>query len=195
MGRILSERMFQITPHINASCRSENTSYGFRHLCTIFKNGRDVGHAKATYYNRTWEAYEFQSVLKDAINSADLTPKEKAFAKKWVDGDRTDWSSFQMTGMIAGLGDIMTNNKKESNVWKKKMIQAGMSNKGLSFPDDWDTLSEDVKKVRLDKVVNLMNEKRTKTKPMTKSMKKNKVVKSLLKKSKAEKDFQKMMGM
>lgn len=52
--------------------------------------------------------------------------------------------------MIAQLGNIFGSNQKESNDWKARMLKAGLENKGLIMPDDWDQLSEDEKATRLD---------------------------------------------
>ena len=56
-------------------CWAENTKYGFRHLCLNFD---DLGYAKytskATYYNRTWERFTYETVLKKAIEQL---PKEE----------------------------------------------------------------------------------------------------------------------
>lgn len=43
-------------------CQSQGTRYGFRHVATLLKNGYEVGSAKCCYYNRTWEAYQFDTV-------------------------------------------------------------------------------------------------------------------------------------
>lgn len=56
-------------------------------------------------------------------------------------------------GMIASLGDIFCKDKKEGNDWKARMLKAGLSNKGLVMPDDWDVLSEEEKEIRLDNVI------------------------------------------
>ena len=50
-------------------CSTEDTRYGFRHLCDVFKLGEHVGEAVARYYNRTWESYQYQSVLLKAVDS------------------------------------------------------------------------------------------------------------------------------
>lgn len=60
-------KMFQLDKNYYVTAWWENTSYGFRHLATLYENGREVETAKATYYNRTWERYEFQSVLHSLI--------------------------------------------------------------------------------------------------------------------------------
>jgi len=51
-------------------CRSERTRYGFRHLCELTHNYNVIAKTKSCYYNRTWECYEFQSVIHQAINAA-----------------------------------------------------------------------------------------------------------------------------
>lgn len=45
-----------------------NTRTGFAHDTTLFKNGREIGTATCVYYNRTWECYEYQTVMQRCIN-------------------------------------------------------------------------------------------------------------------------------
>ncbi|MBO7734833.1 MAG: hypothetical protein J6S67_19895 [Methanobrevibacter sp.] len=47
-------------------CHTEDTKYGFRHLCDVFYNGQPVAYATSKYYNRTWETFDYQSVMKKA---------------------------------------------------------------------------------------------------------------------------------
>lgn len=58
-------------------CWAENTRYGFRHLCLNFD---DLGYKKYTskrcYYNRTWERFEYESVLEDAIEKLPNNERE-----------------------------------------------------------------------------------------------------------------------
>ena len=52
--------------------------------------------------------------------------------------------------MVAMFGELLCDNQKEKNDWKKRMLDAtGL----LDFPDDWDDLSEDEKQKRLDKAI------------------------------------------
>jgi len=46
--------------------------------------------------------------------------------------------------------------QKESNDWKARMLKAGLENKGLIMPEDWDTLSENDKEARLNAVINCL---------------------------------------
>ena len=56
-------------------CHTENTRYGFRHLC---RNLEDSGEytTKRCYYNRTWERFEYESVLEDAIEKLPNNERE-----------------------------------------------------------------------------------------------------------------------
>ena len=64
------------------TCYRQNTSYGFRHICTLGHNNtaeckwikRDI-IAKACYYNRTWEEFTYQTVLRNGIENLS-EPKE-----------------------------------------------------------------------------------------------------------------------
>lgn len=74
-------RTFQINKNVEIVCRSEGTRYGFRHLANLLYNGYERGNNKVCYYNRTWERYEFQTVLRGAIEKCELlTPREKKAA-------------------------------------------------------------------------------------------------------------------
>jgi len=57
------------------------------------------------------------------------------------------------TGMVALMGDLLCDTKKQKNDWKKRMLKAGIPD--LDIPDDWDELSEDEKEKRLNKVISL----------------------------------------
>ena len=61
-------RIFNLSKEYNVVCNWQNTRYGFRHLATLHKNGFEVAKAKACYYNRTWERFEYESVLNKIID-------------------------------------------------------------------------------------------------------------------------------
>ena len=56
-------KIFNFPNNIQAVCHSEKTRNGFRHLATLFVGNMERETVKISYLNRTWEAYEFQSVL------------------------------------------------------------------------------------------------------------------------------------
>lgn len=157
MGRILSQRTFNVSSSIRIEAVSEKTSTAFRHLATVYKNGYQVGSGRIPYQNRTWERFEFQSVLNKAVKSSSLAPDEKANTLKWLEGDRTDWSDFKMTGMVAGLGDVFANTTKEKVAWKSRMLKAGLGNKGLDIPEDFGNISVAEQNKRLDKAIGFIS--------------------------------------
>lgn len=70
-------RIFNLNKVYNVVCNSEPTRYGFRHLATLHKTGFSIAKAKVCYYNRTWECYEFESVLNKIIED-NFTGRERA---------------------------------------------------------------------------------------------------------------------
>ena len=153
-------RSFKITENIEIVCRSERTRNGFRHLASLLIDSIEIDKAKCCYLNRTWEAYEFQSVMLELVNKTKaLNETEKRICVAYLQGNHTDWSQFKATGMVALLGDLLCKDKKESNDWKARMLKAGLGNIGLEMPKDWDSLDEDTKKQRLDLVIAQISKK------------------------------------
>ena len=46
---------------------SRGNRSGFVHETQLFKDGRLLGKNKVQYYNRTWECYRYQSVMRGVI--------------------------------------------------------------------------------------------------------------------------------
>ena len=51
------------------NCYTQDTNYGFRHVAFLDNPDRyyETQLAKACYYNRTWERFRYETVLKNAI--------------------------------------------------------------------------------------------------------------------------------
>ena len=49
--------------------RSRSNRSGFVHETELYKNDRLIGENKIQYYNRTWECYQYQSVMCGAVNA------------------------------------------------------------------------------------------------------------------------------
>lgn len=49
-------------------CEWKNTRNGFKHECRLFVNGKFETSATCNYLNRTWESYEYQSVMLRAVS-------------------------------------------------------------------------------------------------------------------------------
>ena len=153
-------RIFNLTKEFQVVCRSERTRYGFRHLATMLQNGVEIQDGKCTYQNRTWESYEFQSVLSNVVNKAHenklISDSEKEVCDEFIKEGKEDNSHLKTISMVASLGEVFCDNQKDKNSWKARMLKAGLENKGLSMPEDWDDLDEDEKTKRLDGVIEIM---------------------------------------
>lgn len=56
------------------TCYSQGTSYGFRHIAFKGLQLQPQGNkpdSKVIYYNRTWERYPYETVLKEISNNTD----------------------------------------------------------------------------------------------------------------------------
>ena len=155
-------RIFKINEKIEIVCESQKTRSGFRHLATLLFNGIEQEKAKCCYLNRTWERYEFQTVLIEVGNKAFknkiISEEQRKEICEFSEKDHTDWSDFKAVSMVAKVGDILCENQKDKNDWKARMLKAGFENKGLIMPDDWETLDENTKGERLNAVIKLLGE-------------------------------------
>lgn len=141
-------KIFQLNERFSVVCAWQKTRYGFRHTATLISNGMDTGNkTKCCYYNRTWESYEYQSVLHQAINKFFDDEAAKAFIEK-VDAEAHGEfeKAFMPYKMMAALADICGSNTEEKNAMKKRSLEMIP---GIEFPDDFDRLSEEEKERRL----------------------------------------------
>jgi hypothetical protein len=149
-------RVFNLPDGYVLVCRSERTRYGFRHLASL-THGYEIAHAKACYYNRTWESYQFQSVAHEVLDKA-FSDEVAAEYKKLVDeqGRGGVRDTFKAVAAVAKLGEILCERPEDKNSWKQRMLKAGLS--GVSFPDDFDSLPEEEKERRLNAAIESLTE-------------------------------------
>jgi hypothetical protein len=152
-----SARVFRINDRMSIQAVSEKTRNGFRHIATLMVDGNEVDKSTANYLNRTWESYEYQSVIHDLINKSSYIKEKEELKKKFEEtSHKKIESEFKTIGNIASLGNVFAKTKKEKNEWKLRMLKAGMEHKGFEVPENWDKLSEDEKEVRLDKAIKFL---------------------------------------
>lgn len=148
-------KTFNLKCGYRIECRSEKTRYGFRHLAFLYDNQYNrIGTSKACYYNRTWESFEFQTVIRNVLQGC-----------KWFDAAAVRFimesildeatgrirRNFAMIGAIAKVGDLLCDKPAEKNNWKARMLKAGLP--GIEMPENWAGLSEDEKSRRLDNTI------------------------------------------
>ena len=75
---------------VQFTCYTQDTTHGFRHICTLGYSDTTESRlikndivAKVTYLNRTWENYQYQTVLRNAVRKLDIDKniKENLLAK------------------------------------------------------------------------------------------------------------------
>ena len=72
-------KLFRINPRITIACEASSTRNGFKHEAMLMVNGRELDRVKCNYLNRTWEQFEYQTVMKKLVEKTDmLDTKEKA---------------------------------------------------------------------------------------------------------------------
>ena len=151
-------KTFKINDNLQVIAEYKKTRSGFKHEATLLKNDVEIEKTKINYYNRTWESYTFESVLMRLKEKSEkmLTVIELSQFEAMIkspDRIQDDLAPFKMIANIATLGDIFSTTKKESNNWKTRMLKAGLENKGLTMPEDWETLTEEDKEIRLNGVI------------------------------------------
>ena len=139
---------------IEAVCDWQKTRSGFKHVATLMDHGIERESVKICYLNRTWEAYEYQSVLSKLLDKAGIkdADKVKAMARAEGNAEEETKSILGSIAMVAKMGDILATGQKEKNDWKLRMLKAGIQ--GIDVPADWDDLKEADKEKRLNAVIN-----------------------------------------
>ena len=133
----------------NIKCWTTDQRDGFTHYAQIWRDGESISSARVKYYNRTWEAFEYESVINNAIDKA---PKElQAELTAGLTGKPEQAGSEQALGAILALGDIVSKSEAERNSWRLRMLLATYG-EALQVPDDWEKLPEAIKTERLDKI-------------------------------------------
>lgn len=102
-------------------------------------------HIREFLYQNGFEARNSTQIKRDYMAKEGRAKKVPA---------ETD-SRFKTVAMVAMMGEIFGQTKKEKNDWKARMLKAGLGSSGLEMPEDWDTLSEDEKERRLNGVIKM----------------------------------------
>lgn len=55
--------------NFNFICEWGNTRNGFKHTCNLIVNGLHNVKNVCHYYNRTWECYDYQTVMRGALDT------------------------------------------------------------------------------------------------------------------------------
>jgi hypothetical protein len=122
-----------------------------RAIVNGYYSNTTLRHIKEFLKQNGFEADSWKQIEEDYM----VTVEEEAINKEKEEEKAN--SIMKTVSTIASLGDIFTDTKKESNDWKLRMLKAGLENRGLCVPEDWDTLTEEEKQKRLDGVIAIAN--------------------------------------
>ena len=75
-------KYFDLTKNYNVECEWKDKNDGFKHVATLYKDNKKLFKTTVNYINRTWESYDFESILKQVV---DLQFKNKAEHKYFRD--------------------------------------------------------------------------------------------------------------
>lgn len=136
----------------------QKTTNGFRHMVEYHNNGKILQTRSVSYLNRSWESYQYETAIKALLDKmikkgqldAEMRPKILAITSGQAKADLD--RKFGTMSALATMGGVLGKTKKQKNSMKLSAIRATMG-AGLSLPDDWEQLSEDVKEERLDKII------------------------------------------
>lgn len=74
-------RVFTLDENYSIVCEFKDTRNGFKHIASLVKNGSDIYETKICYLNRTWERFEYETILLEVI-SENFKGEEK---QKYID--------------------------------------------------------------------------------------------------------------
>jgi len=144
-------KTFQITKNIKIEAEYYKTRYSWGHKAWLYLDNEKIAYKKITYYNRAWESYEFESILYAVVEKAEqLTKRQVNICHKYIKNYNERDPFLKTVAIVAKMGEVFADNQKDKNDWKARMLKAGLENKGLIMPEDWESLSEDDKQKRLD---------------------------------------------
>lgn len=151
-------KTFKINDKTVIICNWKNTRNGFKHTAALMIDGFKKHQSRVCYLNRTWESFEFETVISQLLQASNILPEDQV--KEFLDCCRRDNleevnRQFGFIAGIAKLGNILCDNQKDKNDWKQRMIKAGFGD-AIIMPDDWNELSEAAKEERLNNVIKSM---------------------------------------
>lgn len=134
------------------TCYRQNTSYGFRHICTLGFNNtteckwikRDI-IAKACYYNRTWESFQYETVLRNGIENLS-EPKEVKEKLHAILITKTAQDEHEKVEQEVKAFETLWNGLSEAN---KQHIRNGVGENGIQSQEQADCVMSVMKAMTL----------------------------------------------
>lgn len=147
-------KIFKLNDTYSIVCNDKKTRSGFKHEATLRANGLSQRSTKICYLNRTWESYEYQSVVHRLIDLYFSKDQAQRY-KNVVDGKGNEESkhAFDTVKLAMVVGELVGGNKEERVAFKKRMLSTVP---GMEFPDGFDELPVEERERRLKAVENTL---------------------------------------
>lgn len=76
-------RIFKINEEYQVVCEWVKTRTAFKHTANLIRNGREVDETKICYLNRTWERFEYESVLVKILEKNHIEYSKESLANQF----------------------------------------------------------------------------------------------------------------
>jgi hypothetical protein len=144
-------KIFKLSNDYEVVCNWVKTRNGFKHTASLCRNGSSICETKVCYLNRTWESFEYETVLKQVIDKYFNAKEKVKYLKIAQEGGKKENSSMLKTcSMVAAMGELLCDREDDKIDWKKKFLAKVP---GIDFPENFDSLSNEEKQRRLDGAV------------------------------------------
>ena len=70
-------KLIKLNKDYSIVLETKNRRGGFKHEATLLKYGHEMEFTKALYENRTWECYQYQSVILSLIDKSEVLSKRQ----------------------------------------------------------------------------------------------------------------------
>lgn len=126
------------------------TNYGFKHEAVAMEDWRVLGKTKAIYYNRTWECYEYQTVICQAIKAFIPSPEKEVLHEHFSTITRLPGEGKSFLDSVCAMAkafEVIAGDDKETTAkFQKKFLEKVP---GIDFPEGFDELPLEERERRL----------------------------------------------
>lgn len=137
---IENEGVTELRSYQTIVCRIENN----KPIVTNTYSDTTLRHIKEFLRQMGFDAFNKSQILKDYAKSKEQEQQEQTEQENKTKG------LMDSIKMVCAFNKLTSKSKKEENAFRVRMFKAGLESRGLSFPEDWETLSEVEKEKRLD---------------------------------------------
>lgn len=168
MKNLKLDKTFPINDNYSINCYWDRTRYGFRHIAKLIRlqdsagasDYTEIARAKVCYYNRTWESFEYETVISCLLDRAKIVSKDQKseFMSMLRRGelDRIN-ASFGFIGAMAKAVSLLADSPKEANDRKEGVLKSALGPQGLIMPETWQ--SEEARTSALDGAIQMLTTK------------------------------------